>query len=95
MLGARIMENGSVVKTIETEIPRATIETKIPRTSGFAVWRWPEFQAFIDRLGVPLNLRTRKITIMLDEGNAIVIQEYLAGDRQKSWGGKDQEDAAD
>lgn len=57
------------------------------RPTGYDVWRWAEFQAFADRLGLDTEiLPTTDLIIHLPLDDAIKIQQtYLADD----FGGKD------
>lgn len=48
---------------------------------GYDVYQWPEFIALADRLGIPLELRTVSISIMLTEDRVRIRQEYNCVDR--------------
>lgn len=50
---------------------------------GFAVYQWPEFQAFCKRAGILWDLHTQSISFTLEEGSAMVVeQSYLAVDTE-------------
>lgn len=59
---------------------------QIPKSAkdGWHVYKWPEFQALMDRLGVPYNARTRAITLRVAIGEAVKIEhEFQGGDLTK------------
>lgn len=45
------------------------------------VWHWPEFKAFMGRLGVRIQLPTQSLTIKMDHDSAVkVYQGYMGRD---------------
>ncbi len=51
---------------------------------GYVVFRWPEFQALMARMGVPEGVYTRGLTISVYEGRCpTVTHEYIASDTTK------------
>lgn len=46
---------------------------------GHAVYHWPEFQAFAQRLGLMWNLRTIDVSIHIREGELVTIEHRYAG----------------
>lgn len=46
---------------------------------GYAVYHWPEFRAFMERLGVRWNLDTTRLSIHLNEGEMVRIDHQYAG----------------
>jgi hypothetical protein len=74
-----------VQESQETQLGRALRERAVRDApvagGGYALYSWPEFQAFCRRLGVLWDLRTVKITLHLGEGEAVrVVQEYMGSD---------------
>lgn len=48
------------------------------------VYEWPEFKAFVARLGLANNMRHGSFTLYLNDGEGVrVIQEYRCGDVMK------------
>lgn len=66
-----------------------SVETKVPMDdppqfdipTGWDVWRWPEFQAFARRLGIPLDRPTVDLNIYLPLEEAVTITEEYRGDQ--------------
>lgn len=56
------------------------------KLTGYEVFQWPEFQAFADRLGIPLALRTTGLSIEIGsdplevESPVRVSHSYMASD---------------
>lgn len=52
-----------------------------PTAMGWDVYRWPEFWAFAERLGIPLELLTIDVTIHIPvEGPVVVTHHYQGAD---------------
>ena len=55
-----------------------------PPVTGYEVWAWPELQAFLDRLGVPIELPITRISISIPlEESVRVIVHTLGTDHQQ------------
>jgi hypothetical protein len=69
--------------------PKESEPVKLPPFIGgpadtLTVMQWPEFHAFADRLGIPLNLRTSSLRIKLDIGSVVIVEhEFHASDTKK------------
>jgi hypothetical protein len=59
---------------------------------GYAVFKWPEYQAFRKRLGIPDDTHERGVTIRVYEGEAVLVTlEFLGADKSPVTGTTDAE----
>lgn len=61
------------------EVQEVKKNKRVPRrVIGWEVWRWPETQAFLKKLGVRMELPITHLTVDLPADDVVtVIQEYL------------------
>jgi len=77
-LADRLLEERAEGAMPEARAAQLRQETGRVQVLGEVVWMWPEFQAFIHRLGVAASLSTMALTIQLTLGEPVLItQEYM------------------
>lgn len=57
--------------------------TKPRVVASHKMWSWPEFRAFAERLGIPIELPTRSLSIHIDIADCrevVVDQQFLGQD---------------
>ena len=75
----------STVHNEEFKTHQSTEQTEKLYADGYSVWRWPEFQTFIKRLGVDVESPITSLTIEVPfDGIVSIVQEFRGLDLVES-----------